>query len=76
MLAKFSGKVTKFDNLEFDKHMFNICSKANKKLNAAVRVAKFFPFKKIYILFKVFIQSQFKCCPLDGCFMEGKSMIS
>ena len=75
MLAKLSGKVTKFDNLKFDKHMSNICSKANRILNAVTRVAKFFPFKKRHILFKAFIESQFKCCPLDGCFMEGKLMI-
>ena len=46
----------------------NICSKANRKLNALTRVAKFLPFKKRCILFKVFIGSQFKSCPLEWMF--------
>ena len=43
--------------VKFDKHVSNICSKANRKLNALTRVAKFLPFKKRLILFKAFIRS-------------------
>ena len=50
--------------------MSNICSKANRKLNALTRVAKFLPFKKRHILFKAFIESQFKYCPLAWMFHE------
>ena len=45
--------ITLNNNLKFDKHVSNICSKANRKL----RVAKFLPFKKRRILFKAFIKS-------------------
>ena len=55
------------NNLKFDKHVSNICSKANRKLST-LRVAKFLPFKKRRILFKAFIESQFKYCPLVWMF--------
>ena len=51
------------NNLKFDKHVSNICSKANRKRSTLTRVAKFLPFKKRRILFKTFIESQFKYCP-------------
>ena len=38
--------ITLNNKLKFDKHVSNICSKANRKLSAIIRVAKFFPFKK------------------------------
>ena len=60
--------ITLDNNLKFDKHVSNICSKANRKLNALTRVAKFLPFKKRGILFKAFIESQFKYCPLVWMF--------
>ena len=52
--------VTIDNNLRLDKHVSNICLKANRKLSALTRVAKFFPFKKRRTLFKTFIKSQFK----------------
>ena len=67
--------VTLDNNLRLDKHVSNICLKAKSKLSALSRVAKFVPFKRRRILFKVFIESQFKYCPLVSLFMEGKSMI-
>ena len=48
--------------------MSNICSKANRKLRALTREVKFLPFKKRHILFKVFIELQFKYCPLIWMF--------
>ena len=54
--------ITLDNNLKFDKHVFNICSKANRKLSTLTRVAKFLPFKKRRILLKAFIESQFKYC--------------
>ena len=56
------------NNLKFDKHVSNICSKANRKLSALTRVAKFLPFKKRRILFKAFNESQFKYCPFVWVF--------
>ena len=38
--------VTIDSNPRFDKHVSNICLKANRKLSALTRVAKFVPFKK------------------------------
>ena len=48
--------------------MSNTCSKANRKLSAVTRVAKFLPFKKRRILFKAFVESQFKYCQLVWMF--------
>ena len=50
-------RITLGNNLKCDKHVSNICSKANRNLRVLTRVAKFFPFKKIRILFKTFIES-------------------
>ena len=60
--------ITLDSNLNFEKHLSNICSKANRKLSALARVAKLLPFKKRRILFKAFIESQLKCCPLVWMF--------
>ena len=60
--------ITLDNNLKFDKHVSNICTKANRKLSALTRVARFLPFKKRRILFKAFIESQFKYCPLVWMF--------
>ena len=52
-------------NLKFDKNLPNICSKANTKVT---RVAKFLLFKGKRILFKAFIESQFKYVSLVWMF--------
>ena len=54
--AKLLG-ITLGSNLKFDKHVSNICAKANRKLSALTRVAKFLPFKKRRFLLKAFIES-------------------
>ena len=59
-------------NLKFDKHVSNLFSKANRQLSALTKVAKFLPFKKRRILFKAFIESQFKYCPLVWMFHGRK----
>ena len=61
------------NNLKFDKHEANICSKANRKLSALTRVAKFLPFKKRHTLFKAFIESQFKYYSLVWMF-DGRQI--
>ena len=60
--------ITLNNKLKFDKHVSNICSKANRTLSTLTRVAKFLSFKKILILFKAFTESQFKYCPLVWMF--------
>ena len=57
-------RITLNNKLKFDKLVSNICSKANRKLSALARVAKFFPFTERLILFKAFTESQFKYCTL------------
>ena len=42
--------------------------KADRKLSALTKVAKFAPFKKGHIPFKAFIKLQFKYCPLVWMF--------
>ena len=56
--------ITLDNNQKFDKHVSNICPRANRKLSALTRVAKSLPFKKRRILFKAFIELQFEYCPL------------
>ena len=63
------------NNLKFDKHVSNICSKANRKLSALTRVAKFLPFKKRLILFKAFTSQNLNIVHSYRYFMEGKLMI-
>ena len=43
--------VTIDNNLRFDKHVSNICLKANRKISAFIGVAKFFLFLKNTYLF-------------------------
>ena len=59
--------VTISNNLIFDKHVSNICLKANRKLSALKRVTKFVPFEKD-VFFKAFLESQFKYCRLVRMF--------
>ena len=66
-------RTTLNSNLKFDKHVPNICSRTNRKLSALTRVAKFLPFKKRRILFKTFIESLFKYCPLAWMF-QGRQI--
>ena len=52
------------NNRKFDNNVSNICSKADRKRRVLTRVVKFLLIKKKRILFKTFIESQFKYCPL------------
>ena len=51
-------------DLKFDKHVLKLCSKANQKLSAFSRMAKLLSFNKRRTLFKAFVVSQFKYCPI------------
>ena len=50
--------------LNFENHSSNIYSKVSKKRNALRRIAGYITLEKRRILFKAFIESQFKYCPL------------
>ena len=52
------------NKLKFDKHVLNIIKKANSKLSALLRMTKFMIFRKKRTLYKAFVKSQFKYCPL------------
>ena len=59
----------RIDNkLNFNEHVDNICKKANNKLQALARVAKYLSPDKLRILMKAFIESQFNYCPLTWMF--------
>ena len=59
--------------LKFDKYINQVCSKANKKLNVLSRMRSFLSVEKRKIIFKSFIESQFKYCPLVWMFCSRKS---
>ena len=52
------------NELKFDKHALNTIKKANSKLSALLRMTKFMTFQKRGTLYKAFVKSQFKYCPL------------
>ena len=64
--------VTVDNELKLDSHIANICFKANLKLSLFGRLARLLTFDKKQILFRTFLESQFKYCPLTWTFVtEG-----
>ena len=51
--------VTIDNDLKFDKHISNLCLKANRKLSALRRMGRYLSFEKKRILYKSFVESQF-----------------
>ena len=58
------------NKLNFDKHISNVCMKAQRKLAVLTRIKKDLAFDKLRILFKTFFESQFKYCPLRWMFLS------
>ena len=56
------------NELKFDQHISNICSKANKNLSVLCRMKNILTFQQRRILFKSFFEAQFKYCPLIWMF--------
>ena len=56
------------NKLEFDKHIENICQKANRKLNALARVTNYMELPKRRILMNAFFKAQFNYCPIVWMF--------
>ena len=54
--------------LKFDQNVLKLCSKANQNLSALSRMAKLLSFNKRKTLFKAFVESQFKSCPIVWMF--------
>ena len=65
-------EITLDNNLKFDKHLSNICSKANRKLSVLTRVANFLP--DVFSL-KLLLSRNLNIVDSYGCFMEGKLLI-
>ena len=70
--AKLLG-VTIDRDLEFDKRVLKLCSKANQKLSALSRMANLLSLNKRRTLFKVFVESQFKYCPIVWMFHSRRT---
>ena len=71
---KKSGKVASYVKLlgitiereiRFDGRVSQLCSTTCRKLSVLSRMSNFLSFDKRRILFKAFLQSQFKYCPLN-----------
>ena len=50
--------------LTFENHILNIIEKVNQKLHPLARISKYMPQKKLGIIMKVFVSSQFAYCPI------------
>ena len=64
--------VTIDNKLNFNQHITKICNKANQKLHASARIAKYLNPNKLKIIMKTFIESQFNYCPLTWMFHSRK----
>ena len=60
--------VVLYNKLKFDKHIENICQKANRKLNALARVTNYMELPKRRILMNAFFKAQFNYCPIVWMF--------
>ena len=60
--------VTMDSALKFDAHISKLCKKANQKLHALLRVAKYMSYDTHRIIMKSFVISQFGYCPLVWMF--------
>ena len=52
------------NELKFDDHITKICRKANSKLRALSRLARYLSMKQKMLLHMLFIEAQFKYCPI------------
>ena len=60
-------------DLKFYKHILKLCNKANQKISPLSRMAKLLSFNKRRILFKAFVESQFKYCPIVWMFHSRRT---
>ena len=64
--------ITVDKNLNFEKHISNVCKKASQKVSALARITRILPFWKRRTILKAFIESQFSYCPLVWMFCSRK----
>ena len=60
--------ITIDSELNFENHLFAICNKVSRKINALRRIANYMPLEKRRVVMKTFIESQFNYCPLIWMF--------
>jgi len=65
--------VTIGKELKFDDHVSYICLKANQKLSVLSRMCNYLSLEKRRIIYKSFVESQFKYCPLVWFFHSRAS---
>ena len=56
------------NNLKFDVHVNNLCTKASQKLHALARISKYMTIENRKKILNAFISSQFSYCPLVWMF--------
>ena len=61
-------RVTIDNELKFDKRVSKICSKARRKLSVLARMSKLLSFETRRVIFKSFVECQFKYSPLIWMF--------
>ena len=64
--------ITINSKLNFDRHIQQICSRANAKLKTLARIAPFMNITKRKILLNAFFNAQFSYCPLTWMFHSRK----
>ena len=60
--------ITIDNKLNFNEHIRKLCKKANQKLHALARISTYLDSRKLRIIMKTFIDSQFNYCPLIWMF--------
>ena len=60
--------ITIDNELKFDDHITKICRKANSKLSALSRLARYLSMKQKKLLYMLFIEAQFKYCLISWTF--------
>ena len=60
------------NNLDFDKHVGNLCLKASQKLHALTRISSYMQLNQRKLIINAFITSQFGYCPLIWMFHSRK----
>ena len=60
--------ITIDNELKFDDHITKICRKANSKLSAVSRLARYLSMKQRKLLYMSFIEAQFKYCLITWMF--------
>ena len=56
--------ITIDNKLNFNDHIRKLCKKANQKLHTLARISTYLDSRKLRIIMKTFIDSQFNYCPL------------